>query len=71
MKAMFWFGLILIVAGLASLFVPIPPHDRAGISAGNVYPGVTVQHDDKVSPIVTCVLLFGSASLLVTATQKS
>ena len=65
MKALFWIGLIVLVLGIVSLFVPIPHTDREGIKAGGVSMGVEVRHEDKVSPIVSAVLIIGGAGLMI------
>ena len=36
MKALFAVGLILLILGVASLFVPIPQKDRHGVEIGDV-----------------------------------
>ena len=38
MKALFVVGLVLLILGVASLFVPIPKKDRAGVEIGGVRP---------------------------------
>jgi hypothetical protein len=65
MKLLFWFGLVLIVLGLASLAVPIRHTEREGISAGGVSMGVQTQHSDKVSPIVSGALLLCGAGMMI------
>lgn len=65
MKALFWFGLVVLVLGIASLFVAIPRSEREGIRAGNVDIGVQVKHSERVSPIVTAVLIIGGAGMMI------
>jgi hypothetical protein len=65
MKALFWFGLVVLALGVASLFVTIPRNEREGIRAGNVDIGVQVKHNDRVPPIVTAVLIIGGASMMI------
>ena len=71
MKAMFIVGLVIIILGIASLFIPIPHHDREGISAGNVSIGINVKHDEKVSPIVSAVLILGGVGLMIAGSRKN
>ncbi len=40
MKALFAIGLVILILGVASLFVPIPQKERAGIEVGGVGIGV-------------------------------
>lgn len=65
MKALFWVGLVAIVLGVASLFVTIPHDEQQGIKAGDVSLGMTVRHNEKVSPIVSAVLILGGAGLMI------
>ena len=65
MKALFWFGLLVLVLGIASLFVAIPRSEREGIRAGNVDIGVQVRHSERVSPIVSAVLILGGSGMMI------
>ncbi len=65
MKGLFWLGLVVLVLGIASLFVAIPRSEREGIRAGNVDIGVQVKHNERVSPIITAVLVIGGASMMI------
>jgi hypothetical protein len=65
MKALFWFGLVVLALGIASLFVTIPRNEREGIQAGSVNIGVEMQHKERVPPIVTAVLIIGGASMMI------
>ena len=65
MKALFWFGLLVLALGIASLFVAIPRSEREGIRAGNVDIGVQVKHSERVSPIVSAVLILGGAGMMI------
>jgi len=70
MKALMIVGILLVVLGIASLFVPIPHNENQGINAGDVHIGVQVRHDEKVSPIVTAVLLIGGVGLMIAGSRK-
>jgi hypothetical protein len=65
MKALFWVGLLVLVLGIASLFVAIPRRETEGLKAGNVNIGVQVQHSERVSPIVSAVLILGGAGMMI------
>ena len=65
MKALFWFGLLVLVLGIASLFVAIPRSEREGIRAGNVDIGVQMKHSEKVSPVVTVILIAGGIGMMI------
>ena len=70
MKVLMVIGVLLVVLGIASLFVPIPHNENKGISAGDVHIGVQVRHDEKVSPIVSAVLLIGGVGLMIGGSRK-
>jgi hypothetical protein len=65
MKALFWLGLVVLALGIASLFVAIPRSETEGVKAGNVNIGVQVRHNERVSPIVTAVLILGGAGMMI------
>ena len=65
MKVMVFVGLVLVVLGIASLFVPIPHTETQGIKAGDVHIGVQTTHSERVSPIISSVLIVGGIVLAV------
>ena len=71
MKAMFAIGLIILILGVASLFVPIPQKDRAGVEIGGVSLGVETSHKEKVSPIVSAVLILAGAGMMIAGQRKN
>lgn len=64
MKPLFWIGIVLLVLGVASLVIPIPQSQREGISAGGMSMTVQTQHSEKVSPVVSAVLILAGAGML-------
>ena len=65
MKPLFWIGLVIVVLGVLSFVVPIPHSEREGFSAGGVSVGIQTQHSERVSPIVSCVLLLAGAGMMI------
>ena len=65
MKIMLLAGLILVVLGIASLLVPIPHTEKHGIKAGDVNIGVETTQSERVSPIISVVLIAGGIALTV------
>jgi hypothetical protein len=65
MKIMLFAGLILVVLGIASLLVPIPHSEKHGIKAGDVNIGVETTQSERVSPIISVVLIAGGIALTV------
>lgn len=64
MKPMFWIGIVLLVLGVASLVVPIPRSEREGMSAGGMSVSVQTQHSERVSPIISAVLILAGAGVM-------
>jgi len=65
MKLLLPVGLLLVVLGIASLVVPIPHSERHGIKAGDINFGVQTSHSERVSPIVSVVLIAGGIALTI------
>jgi hypothetical protein len=65
MKVLLWVGLVALVLGIASFFVPIPRHEREGLKAGDLDIGVEVKHEEHVSPIVSTVLIVAGAGMMI------
>jgi hypothetical protein len=70
MKALTAVGLLLVVLGIASLFVPIPQKERAGIEVGGVSLGVETSHKEKVSPVVSGVMILAGAAMMIAGNRK-
>ncbi len=65
MRILLFAGLLLVVLGIASLVVPIPHTETQGIKAGNINIGVQTSHSERVSPIISAVLIAGGIALTV------
>ena len=65
MKMLLYAGLLMIVLGIASLIVPIHRTETQGIKAGDVNIGVQTTHKERVSPIVSAVLIAGGIALSI------
>jgi hypothetical protein len=65
MKLLLPAGVLLIVLGIASLVVPIPHTERQGIKAGGIDIGVQTSHSERVSPIISAVLIAGGIALTI------
>jgi hypothetical protein len=63
-------GVVLLVLGVASFFVPVPHSEHHGVSFGDAHVGVTTHDDEKVPPVVSVVLLVVGAGLMI-AGRKS
>ena len=70
MRALFAVGLIILVLGILSFFVPVPHTERHGVDAGDVHLGVKTHHDDLLPPGESVALLVVGAGLMI-AGRKS
>jgi uncharacterized membrane protein len=64
-KLLFWIGVVALILGVISIFVPIPHSEREGISAGGVSVGIQTQHSETVSPIISGVLILGGIGMVI------
>lgn len=71
MKPLFLIGLVVLILGFASLLVPIPRSERHGLQAGDVSIGVTTSSEEKVSPILSAVMILGGAGLMIAGKGRS
>jgi hypothetical protein len=65
MKILLFTGLLMVVLGIASLIVPIPRSETQGIKIGDTNIGVQTSHSERVSPIISVVLIAGGISLAI------
>jgi hypothetical protein len=70
MRVLLIIGAILLILGVASLFVPIPVHEKHGFKAGPVSVGVETTDHQKVDPVISAVLIAGGVVLLVVGGRK-
>jgi hypothetical protein len=71
MKAIFSVGLVVLVLGILSFFIPIPHTEHHGISAGDVHVGVNTEHSDRLPPAISVVLVVAGAGLMLVGRNKS
>lgn len=69
MKALLWFGLVVLVLGILSLFVAIPRSETEGLKAGNINIGVQMRHSERVSPLVSAALILGGVGMMIAGTR--
>ena len=69
MKSLLWIGVVVLVLGIASLFVPIPHSERQGIKAGSVDIGVQTHHSERVSPIISAVMIAGGIGMMIAGSR--
>jgi hypothetical protein len=70
MKGLLFAGLLLIVLGIVSLVAPIPHTEREGIKIGNTNLGVQTSHSERVSPVISVVLIAGGIALSIAGSRN-
>jgi len=70
MKALMLAGVVLVVLGILSFFVPVPHSEHHGVTLGDAHVGITTHDDEKVAPAVSIVLVVVGAGLMI-AGRKS
>lgn len=65
MKVLLLLGLIVLVLGICSFFVPIPRHESEGIKVGDATFGVQVKHEERLPPWVGGVLIVGGIGMMI------
>ncbi|HVI09856.1 MAG TPA: hypothetical protein VND65_16335 [Candidatus Binatia bacterium] len=65
MRALMIVGVIVLVIGVLSFFVPFPHYEHHGFHVGDAHVGVTTRHDEGVAPVVSVVLIVVGAGLMI------
>ena len=71
MKNLLFIGLLLVVLGVASLIVPIPHSETHGVKIGDANIGLQTSHSERVSPIISTVLIVGGIALAIASARGS
>ncbi len=71
MRALFAVGLVVLILGIASLFVPIPRSERHGIKAGDLSIGVQTHDSERVAPGISAALILAGAGMMIAGRGKS
>lgn len=70
MKVLLYAGLLLIALGIASLVVPIPHTETEGIKVGKNELGIQTHHSERVSPVISVVLIGGGIVLSIAGARS-
>jgi hypothetical protein len=71
MKTLLFVGLLLTILGVASLVVPIPHSETHGVKIGDANIGVQTSRSERVSPIISAVLIAGGIALTIAGSRAS
>lgn len=70
MKMLLYAGLVVIAMGIASLIVPLPHTETEGIKVGSANLGIQTSHSERVSPIISVVLIVGGIALSIAGARS-
>ncbi len=70
MKPLFLVGLVVLVLGALSFFVPIPHTENHGIKVGDASIGVQTHDSERIAPAVIGVLVAAGAVLMIAGGRK-
>ena len=65
MRALSWFGLVLILLGIVSLFVGFPQRESHGVKAGNISVGVQTTETRKIPTAASAVIIVAGVALMI------
>jgi len=69
MKILLYAGVLLMALGIASLVVPIPHTETQGIKIGDANLGVQTSRSERVSPVISIVLIAGGIALSIAGSR--
>jgi hypothetical protein len=69
MRILLYAGLLLMALGIASFVVPIPHTETQGIKIGGANLGVQTSHSERVSPVISVVLIAGGIALSIAGSR--
>jgi hypothetical protein len=70
MKALLVIGLLVLVLGILSFFVPVPHTEHHGMDAGDIHVGVNTHHDELLPPYVGVTLIVVGGGLMVVGGRR-
>jgi len=63
-------GMVVLVLGVLSFFVPFPHSEHHGVSIGDAHVGVTTHDDQRVPPVMSIVLVVVGAGLMIAGSKS-
>ena len=70
MKALFAIGVLILVLGILSFFVPVPHTERHGMDAGDLHVSIESHHGELLPPYVGVALIVVGGGLMVAGGRK-
>jgi hypothetical protein len=63
-------GLVVLVLGVLSFFVPFPHSEHHGVRVGDAHVGITTHDDQRVPPVMSIVLVVVGAGLMIVGNKS-
>lgn len=70
MKALFVAGLIILILGILSFFIPLPHTEHHGFDAGDIHVGMESHHSELLPPYAGVALIVVGGGLMVAGGRK-
>ncbi len=67
MKILFVVGLVVLMLGILSFFIPVPHTERHGLDAGDIHLGVNTHHEELLPPAASVALVAVGGGLMIAA----
>jgi len=71
MKGLLWVGLLVMLLGIASLFVPVPHGESEGFSVGGLSVDVETRHKETISPFLSAGIIAGGLGAMAVAWRRT
>lgn len=71
MRTLAIIGIVVLVLGILSFFVPVPHNERHGMNLGDASVSVTTHHQEMLPPAVGGIMCVIGAVLLIAGMRKA
>ena len=71
MRTLAIIGIVVLVLGILSFFVPVPHNERHGMNLGDASVSVTTHHQEMLPPAVGGIMCVIGAVLLIAGIRKA
>jgi hypothetical protein len=65
MKSLFIVGMVVLILGVLSFFVPVPHAESHDVKVGDANVGITTHHEDRLPPAYSVVMVVAGAGLMI------
>jgi hypothetical protein len=70
MKVLLIVGVIILVLGVVSLFVPFPHTENHGVNAGPMSVNIQTKDNQKLPPALSAVLIIGGIGMSIAGARS-